>query len=295
METSAVLESSKGCDLKVCAALVEAQKKFDPILKDTNNPFYKSKYATLDQVIAATQPHLWTAGIAIIQRNIQEGDRYGVFTRLVHLASGEELLSSLLAKPKEDTIQQIAGVLTYCRRYEYHTITGTASEDDDGSLASGRTETEQPKRYPESAQRAQQSKPAPNTPPSAPAASQTHDTKVVAPVVPQKSEEVPTPVESAEIREPDAVPDARQYNEYANKAMSVLESLEKAGLTSGAGLKSSKSKFKKYLCSVGGCKDTKELTHGRWDVIFTEFNKLLSTPDGTKLAVSNIEAAGKEK
>lgn len=285
-------------ELKVAAALSRAQEKFDPILKDTNNPFYKSKYATLDQVMAATQPHLRSEGLIILQENVQDGDRYGIATRLLHLESGEELHSRLLAKPKEDTIQQITGILTYCRRYEYHTITGTASEDDDGALASGTAGAPEPRR-PQSIH----TKPMPPLPNAFPrTASNTTTTAIGSPLVHDNASPVPqvpmpvpqmavTPAVSEASADPNAIPDSRDYQVYATQAMAILETLEKNGLTAGRGVTNAKNKFKKYLCTVGGVKDTKELTHGRWDVIFTEFAKLLATPEGTKLAVSNVEAA----
>jgi ERF superfamily protein len=295
----------QSASLKVAAALMKAQEKFDPILKDTANPFYKSKYATLDQVIAATRPHLRAQNLIILQRNLQEGDRYGIETRLLHTESGEELYSKLVAKPKEDTIQQIAGVLTYCRRYEYHTITGTASEDDDGNAASGKTEPEE--RRPQSVQpKPVQTFPVkanippfpstttstvPNAVPNAIGGDSSHDLKSPALTgPPQSTSSAVTSTESTSSTGPNDIPDQAGYNAYIERAIKLTEDLQKAGLTNGRGLPA-KSKLKKYICQTTGCADIKELTNSKWDALFGGLDTLMTTPEGTKDAVERIEAA----
>ena len=121
-----------------------------------------------------------------------------------------------------------------------------------------------------------------------------HDPKPPAPAAPEKEQPAVISVESATETDANAIPNEREYQEYAQRAMAVLETLQKNGLTEGRGLASAKSKFKKYLSNAAGVKDTKGISHGKWDVIFTEFTKLLVTAEGTKLAVSNVEAAAKE-
>lgn len=285
-------------DMRVAAALMRAQEKFDPILKDTNNPFYRSKYAALDQVISATRPHLRAEGLVIVQKNIQDGERSGINTRLIHLESGEELTSSLLAKPKEDTIQQIAGVLTYCRRYEYHTITGTASEDDDANEASGKADVRPqsgqaqapPKTNPTPvASRASQNK-APNTPTTAIAAPSAHDPAPVAPQpIPVSATPSVTPAESTPTADPNGLPTKEQYDAYINRAVKLTADLEKAGLKAGQGLPT-KTKLKKYIFHAAKVTDLKSLTVAQWDILFDEFEKVLST-GGDKELIGYIEKA----
>lgn len=297
---------SEGGTLQVAAALMRAQEKFERILKDTNNPFYKSKYATLDQVISATRPHLRTEGLVIIQENIQDGDRYGILTRLIHLESGEELVSQLVAKPKEDTIQQIAGVLTYCRRYEYHTITGTASEDDDGAAASG-TDSEsrkpsvsgQARPLPEQARQSQSAGPvkanipsfassAPTTAIAGDLAHSTASSGVLTTPVTTTSAVTSTPAIVSS--DPKAIPTKEQFDAYVIKATDLAKELEDAGLKAGRGLPV-KSKLGKYIRKVAKTEDLHQVMLGQWEVIFTEFEKLLKSEAGKKQAVEMVESA----
>src|SRR5271170_8441208 len=52
---------------EIAAALAAAQSKFDKVVKDTDNPFFKSKYATLAAIIEATRKGLTENGIATVQ------------------------------------------------------------------------------------------------------------------------------------------------------------------------------------------------------------------------------------
>ena len=76
------------------AALIAAQNEFLlPVLKTKENPAYKrgnvtSKYAGLDDALEATQPALGKNGLVVIQFPINDTDRVGVFSMLVH-TSGE--------------------------------------------------------------------------------------------------------------------------------------------------------------------------------------------------------------
>lgn len=295
-------------DLKVAAALMRAQEKFDRILKDTDNPFYKSKYATLDQVISAVRPSLRSEGLVILQENVQDGERYGILTRLVHIESGEELVSTLLAKPKDATIQQIAGLLTYCRRYEYHTITGTASEDDDGASASG-TSTESgrpeprkqsvsvpiPPSHPHSGPVKANIPPSPIMPTTANASVSSHSTGLPAPAtLPTNATTAVTHTISIPSTDPNGIPAPAEFDAYMQKAFALAAELENAGVKAGRGLPV-KAKLGKYVRKVAGCEDVHLVKHGQWEVIFTEFERLMKSEAGKQEAVKIVNAANPEK
>lgn len=118
-------------------ALLAAQASFDHILKDKDNPFFKSKYADLAQVIAATQPALIANGLAVSQLPVSTDSRVGVYTILMH-TSGEFIGESYtLPMVKQDAQSGVAAV-TYARRAGYSGVIGVAAEDDDGETAVGR-------------------------------------------------------------------------------------------------------------------------------------------------------------
>ena len=121
-------------------ALAKAQLEFEAVKKDTENPFYRSRYADLSGIIAATQKSLAKNGLVIIQSPIVDvaGQQAGVESLMVH-SSGEWISSELVlpatmlsrdGKPRFDA-QSCGSAQTYARRYSYQALIGVAAEPDD--------------------------------------------------------------------------------------------------------------------------------------------------------------------
>ena len=122
-------------------ALAKAQGKITGALKDSANPFFKSKYADLASVWDACREQLAANGLAVVQVNGNEAERVTVTTTLIH-SSGQWVRGSCSAKPAKDDAQGIGSVITYLRRYGLAAIVGVAQVDDDGEAAVGRKETD---------------------------------------------------------------------------------------------------------------------------------------------------------
>jgi hypothetical protein len=122
---------------ELAAALAIAQGKITGALKDSANPFFKSKYADLASVWDACRGPLSDNGLAVIQ--LTESDDSGVFvvTTLAH-SSGQWIRSRLRLTPKDDTPQAMGSAITYGRRYGLASMVGVAQVDDDANAASGR-------------------------------------------------------------------------------------------------------------------------------------------------------------
>ena len=120
----------------IATALVKAQKEFAPALKDSNNPFFKTKYADLSTCVKAVIDALNNNGIALIQKCHPCDDGVSVETIFMH-ESGELLDCGVLHVPaaKNDP-QGYGSALTYARRYSLMAACGIAPEDDDGNAAS---------------------------------------------------------------------------------------------------------------------------------------------------------------
>jgi hypothetical protein len=129
---------------KLVEALAKAQLKFDSVLKDSDNPAFRSKYADLATVIAATRPHLAAEGISIIQmphaRFGMDDAKEMILTTLLAHSSGEWIATDLslpaMMRERFDA-QAVGSAITYARRYALAAITGVAQEDDDGNKAAG--------------------------------------------------------------------------------------------------------------------------------------------------------------
>lgn len=115
-------------------AFVAAQKEMKSALKESDNPFFKSKYADLASIDSACRFALNTNNIAISQQIDFEGDVDFVRTELLHV-SGEKLTSRCrIINLKKDS-QGLGSSISYMRRYSLAAICGVVTEDDDGYAA----------------------------------------------------------------------------------------------------------------------------------------------------------------
>jgi len=130
---------------KLVSALVKAQLEFKAVLKDAENPAYtrgnrRSMYATLDSVISATREPLAKHGLVIIAlpQEMVEDVRLRITSILIH-ESGEFIESTMtMTAVDRVTPQELGKLITYARRYQWTSLTGTAPEDDtDGNESSG--------------------------------------------------------------------------------------------------------------------------------------------------------------
>lgn len=121
----------------LAGALAKAQAVMQGAKKDSENPFFKSKYADLGSVWDACRDALTKNELAVIQTTEAE-DEHGsipVETMLAH-SSGEWISGVLKVRPVKDDPQGMGSALTYARRYALSAMVGVAPEEDDGNAAS---------------------------------------------------------------------------------------------------------------------------------------------------------------
>lgn len=129
---------------KIMPALVKAQSEMSQPKKDSDNPFYKSKYADLSSILEACQPALNANDICIIQPITRENDKSMVETLLFH-SSGEFIgcLTEIKNTKPNDPQAEGSGI-TYARRYGLQSLLGLSAVDDDGNKASNLTPENKP-------------------------------------------------------------------------------------------------------------------------------------------------------
>lgn len=131
------MNTSESID-KVSAALVLAQQAMLPLIKDSNNPFFKSKYADLQAVTEACYPALQANGICVLQSAESLGsDGINIKTRLLH-SSGQFIETECAIPPAGQDPQKYGSAVTYGRRYGLQAAVGLAAIDDDGESAMNR-------------------------------------------------------------------------------------------------------------------------------------------------------------
>lgn len=123
---------------KLAEALALAQSEITGAVKDSNNPFYKSKYADLSNVLDAMKP-CHKHGLSLIQMPLEGQDCVRLITTLAH-SSGEWMQAVYSMKPEKNNPQGIGSCLTYMRRYAAAAFVGIAQIDDDANEASNKSE-----------------------------------------------------------------------------------------------------------------------------------------------------------
>ena len=135
---------------ELATALATFQGEITSVNKDSVNPFFKMKYASLNSIWEHIREPLSKYGLSVIQGGEPDlSDNHVVINTLLLHASGEWILSSLPIKPVKDDPQGIGSAITYARRYGLSAILGlVADEDDDGEVAQARQTEKYEKKTP---------------------------------------------------------------------------------------------------------------------------------------------------
>lgn len=115
------------------AALAKAQGEMDNAIMGSKNPFFKSNYASLADIVNASRPAMAKNGLSIAQPIVIEDGKQILVTVLAH-ASGQWIESRMLINPPKTDIQSFGSYVSYLRRYCIAALCGivTENEDNDG-------------------------------------------------------------------------------------------------------------------------------------------------------------------
>lgn len=116
-------------------AFIKAQREMGKLAKDSENPFFKSKYASLEAVLEVVKPVFLQNGIAICQGSGTSGTGINVITRLIH-ESGQYIETDFPLPLSKQDAQAAGSASSYGRRYSLKGLASLAEEDDDGASAS---------------------------------------------------------------------------------------------------------------------------------------------------------------
>ena len=128
----------------LAAALSKAQADITGALKDSSNPFFKSKYADLASCWDACRKQLAANGLSVIQTTQMTEQGLMLVTTLAH-SSGEWIAGQMPVLTKDNSAQGQGSGITYARRYALAAIVGLAQIDDDAEAAQGRAFTNDPR------------------------------------------------------------------------------------------------------------------------------------------------------
>jgi len=146
---------------ELAAALARAQGMIEPAPRDGKNPFFQSRYTTLQSIRTAMQEAFAANGLSVVQipevgdsrkqttetRETKSGNTYEcsvvksdmkLRTILMH-ASGQTLdCGTLAAEVDISDPQKMGSAITYFRRYALAAISQTVSDEDDDAASVSR-------------------------------------------------------------------------------------------------------------------------------------------------------------
>lgn len=119
--------------MSIYKKLNEFKKSVGAIKKDSTNPHYKNKYASIESVLDTIEKPLLDAGLGFIQCV----EDLNLITTIYDTESDNILTSKIPLILNRNDMQQLGSAITYARRYGLVSMFGLEQEDDDGNLASG--------------------------------------------------------------------------------------------------------------------------------------------------------------
>lgn len=121
---------------ELAAALSAAQGEFSAAKKDSENPHFRNKFASLKSIVETAMPTLSKHGLSVTQMigYDEEGD---VLTLMLMHSSGQYITETMRLHMAKLGPQEQGSATTYARRYSFQAALGIVSEeDDDGNAAS---------------------------------------------------------------------------------------------------------------------------------------------------------------
>lgn len=115
--------------------LYNLQQEVKAIEKDSDNPYFKSKYFDINKIISVLKPLLKKHELAIFQP-IELIDGKNVLKTIITDIEIGDKVESTISLPDNLEPQKMGSAITYLRRYSLQSMLFLQAEDDDGSTAS---------------------------------------------------------------------------------------------------------------------------------------------------------------
>ena len=120
---------------ELLSKLSKAKQEIKPIIKSETNPFYKSKYFDINALLDQVEPILESHGLLLLQP-IKDNKVVSV----IFDTDTEQALESSIELPPLTDPQKMGSAVTYYRRYTLQSLLALQADDDDGNLASKKSE-----------------------------------------------------------------------------------------------------------------------------------------------------------
>jgi len=111
--------------------LLSVQEQVGVVSKESENPFYKSKYADINKYLEVVKPILSKNGLILLQP-IEYKNGKNILTTRIYDEDGNRIKSEMELPVNPDPQKQGA-VITYFRRYAIQSLLALQAEDDDAN------------------------------------------------------------------------------------------------------------------------------------------------------------------
>jgi len=113
------------------------QVALEPLKKELDNPYFKSKYADINALLAEVKPVLHKQHLIVLQPLTHVNGKPAIETAIFDVSTGESV-SATTTMPENDDPQKRGSIITYFRRYALLAMLALETEDDDGNSGSGK-------------------------------------------------------------------------------------------------------------------------------------------------------------
>ncbi len=141
-------EMSDKFDIVVKQLMLSKKEMGSTVKKDSNNPFHKSKYASLGAHLDLCEETLDKHGLILFHSVNGSYEKPLLIATICHAESGQWIKSYLPLPNIKGDSQGLGASITYMRRYSINSMLGLTAEDDDGETACGRGKNDSKKEPP---------------------------------------------------------------------------------------------------------------------------------------------------
>lgn len=113
--------------------ILKVQSEIGTLSKDKENPFFKSSYFDVNQIIEQLMPLLAKHGVTVIQPLSNIDGKPAI--RTIVSVDGNVVIDDKIPMPENTDPQKMGSAVTYYRRYALQSLFLLQAEDDDGNKA----------------------------------------------------------------------------------------------------------------------------------------------------------------
>jgi len=107
------------------------------VKKNADNPFFKSKYQNLDEIVKTLNPLLHEHGLLVFHQSIGRT----IYTKVIEVET-QQSIESQFDIPDLNDIQKLGGAITYAKRYNLGQLFNIVTDEDDDGNTSAKAKSE---------------------------------------------------------------------------------------------------------------------------------------------------------